>query len=229
MRKNRLQILAKETANHSFDRLLKCGYFPYMLSPRIYWQKLTKLQRLANVAAALGVIYLLISFGQLLSQNASRPKPVSVAAFSGGEYTIYFMRESGRIENGVDYGETWTVKSDGSGLTKYSSKREENLPDVSRGIGESMGSWYGDFDSPDGSRRLVIDKGRFPFGEPTISVIVNGQQRRLLTTNTSIIRWLPDNRRVVFWDTRGGNGILDTESGQYGYVANGWPVIAVSQ
>lgn len=199
------------------------------MTSRAYWTKLTTAQRVVNVLALCVVVWLLVSLGQLVYQNAIRPAPSSLTAFSDGRFTVFFAQPSGRLEAGVDYGETWTVRTDGTLLARSNKKREEAVADVSRGISESMGRWYGDFESFDGQRRIVMQSGIVPFGQPTIAVKMDGIVKSLLTTNVVVVRWLPDNRRLIFWDTRGGNGVIDTTTGQYAYLVNGWPFVGAEE
>lgn len=159
------------------------------------------------------------------------PPVVSAKNFSDDSYKIYFARD-GRKNHGTVF-DIYSVNSDGSSLTferRESSKTWQDQA-YSYGIVESMGHHFGDFESPDKRKKLVVTSMGFLlnfFRMPKLYVQQDEQKKFIAYCFFTEMEWLPDSRRVVF-SVGDKVGILDTETGQLAYLADGIGFIKVTQ
>lgn len=174
------------------------------------------------------VFVIIVSLGLWYSVGSKAEQPLltesPVTSFSDDSYTLLFAKDSA----GPQF-EIYSVKSNGTDLTKVKSESSGVWQEsaFSKGIVESMGKYYGDFDNPSRNKKLDIKSRWFGFFTATRLYLVENNQRRLLTKlRVDELEWLRDGRRIVF-STGNKIGIIDTESMHFGYLTDGagWIVV----
>lgn len=149
-----------------------------------------------------------------------------VINFSDGEYQINFTEAGKGPKGDGTILALYSVNSDGSDLRLlgYVSSEEWQKESGTDGIFESMGHYQGNFQSPNGKRKLIIKTGYFNgflsfFIVPKLYLEEDGQQKLLPIGGFNELKWLPDSKRVVFAGAN-GIGIIDVEKNQIGYLFN---------
>jgi len=190
-----------------------------------------KISFAVSIIAALVVLYIggMLLFGggvtmEQLLERQPNPNVKSVRDFSNGDYKIFFAKGGWGPNRDGTIQEIYSINSDGSALKfeKNESTGGDWAKDVmSYGIIESMGQYYGDFASPDGTRKLIIDhKGTAFSSKADIFLEKNGQKEFLLKGVFSELEWLPDSKRIIFSGHDEKLVIFDTDTKQLGYLVD---------
>lgn len=165
----------------------------------------------------------IVNYDVFRKPDASGPF-TEVKNFSNGKYKIRFAEQGNGPKGDGTILPIYSQESDGSNLKLegYVSSAQWQSESSAWGISESMGNYGGDFQSPNGKRKLVVKTGIFGgwftfFTTPKLYLEEDGQQKLILDGGFSELEWLPDSKRVVFAGTN-GLGIIDIEKNQIGYL-----------
>ena len=172
----------------------------------------------------------------LSSKIVNAPPSSSVQEFSDSAYKIYFAKPGRGPERDGSIREIYSVNSDGTELKFEKNESTEVWQEETeqKGIQETMGEYIGDFMSPNDKSRLQTKSGypdswfSFYDDQPKLYVTYNKKKTFLLKGGFMEIEWLPDSRRIVFADSD-HLGILDTQTGQYGYISEGAHMIKIER
>lgn len=192
-------------------------------------------KKVALIGGSLVALYLVVVGVLVIAENRSlsslEAQQAPASEVSDNAYTLSFASNMRGTGDGSKI-ELSSVVSDGT------SAKVEGLVDSAEwgeeshgGIFESMGSYYGDFISPDGTKELSVEFGRSAlltniFSIPKLYVTAN-DEKTLLPNKTLLlnggfteVEWFPDSRRVAVTD---GDSIsvLDTEQRTISTLADG--------
>lgn len=139
-------------------------------------------------------------------------------------YQIYFVKQAQDANELVMY------------MIQADNKQEKFVTKVSKDVfsqAEASASVYkdgkkyvGQFESPDKSKKIVIETGIFGTGllpslsTPKIYLEQNGKKTFYLKSVIEQMRWLPDNKTIAFVKDNSIT-LLNTETKQYSYLTAG--------
>lgn len=179
----------------------------------------------------------LIFFITFVPKKESILQHTSVQTFSDDSYKIYFAKKIITASNGNDRVlEIYSIKSNGADLMFERKEKEEKIwqqkISTTYWIGESMGNYFGEIFSSDGTKKISVTSafgGMFnPFSVPRFYLEQNSIKELLVQDFFSELIWLPDNRRIVFADGE-RIGIIDIETKNIAYIAEGVGYIWVEE
>lgn len=172
-------------------------------------------------------VTLLVLLLSIIVSSTGSDRSTEIKSFSDGNYKISFAKCGRGPKGDGTVQEIYSVNSDGTNLRLEKSELSEEWEKEVRGYGirESMGSFHGDFTSPDKAREFVVKTGLFNTGwfavftKPELYVTKKDFQQKLLwKKGFAEAMWLSDNRRVIVVSDK--IYIVDSETGNYASLIN---------